>query len=136
MGVGDVTVAADLTLQSVDLIDPRAGLTTRPENQPSVYGSVNVRFPLPFDVRAVTEARFTGSQFCVDPDTGADRELDAGTRLNVDLSRVFTVRPAGAGWISRLEARAGVDNVADTAIYDQCGLPQPGRLFRVQVRVF
>lgn len=136
MGLGDVTIAADLTLQSVDLIDPQAGLTTRPENQPSVYGSVNVRFPLPFDVRAVTAARYTGSQYCVDPDTGADRELDAGARLNVDLSRVFTLRPAGAGWISRLEARAGIDNVADTAIYDQCGLPQPGRLFTVQLRVF
>jgi iron complex outermembrane receptor protein len=101
-----------------------------------VYGSVNLRFPLPLDMRAVSEARFTGSQFCVDPDTGADRELDAGTRFNVDLSRVFTVRPANAPWISRLEARAGVDNLTDTALYDQCGLPQPGRLLRLQLRLF
>jgi hypothetical protein len=29
----------------------------------------------------------------------------------------------------------GVDNLTDEVIYDQCGLPQPGRTLRIQLRV-
>jgi hypothetical protein len=38
--------------------------------------------------------------------------------------------------LSRLEARIGVDNLGDKAMYGQCRLPEPGRLLRVQVRLF
>ena len=39
------------------------------------------------------------------------------------------------GTLSLLELAFGADNLSDTTIYDQCGLPQPGRTFRVQLRV-
>lgn len=135
-GLGPVSIGGDLTLQSVDLLDPEAGTQREPENQPAIFGSANVRFPLVAQVRAVTEARYTGRQFCLDLDTGADTRLSAGTTFTAEVARTFPLRSAGTGLISRLEARAGVDNIGDTAIYDQCGLPQPGRLFRFQVRLF
>jgi iron complex outermembrane receptor protein len=134
--LGPLSLAADLTLQSVDLIDPSTDTSNQPENQPSAYGSVHGRVTLPLQLRAGAEARFTGDQFCVDPDTGADRELEAGTRFNADLSREWRIRPSGAPWLSRLEAGLAVDNIGDRAIFDQCGLPQPGRLIRVQIRLF
>lgn len=134
--VGAVSVGGDLTLQSVDRTDKATGESHEPENQPSVFGSVNVRFPLPLAVKAFTEARYTGEQFCLDFNTGEDVELRDGARLNLDLSRQFQVRQAGSSWLSRIEARVGVDNLTDIAIYDQCGLPQPGRLVSVQVRLF
>jgi iron complex outermembrane receptor protein len=83
-----------------------------------------------------TEVRYTGSQYCIDLDSGQDTRLDAGTRINADLARVWNLRPSGSSWFSRLETRVAVDNIADTAIFDQCGLPQPGRLVRFEVRVF
>ena len=131
--LGPFALAADLTLQDVELIDPTAGLSREPENQPSLFGSVDARFALPFDVRAGTEARFTGRQFCIDPDTGGDRELDAGTRVNADAARTWTV---GQGLLSRIETSVAVENALGTAVFDQCGLPEAGRLVRVEVRVF
>jgi len=32
--------------------------------------------------------------------------------------------------------RIGVDNLGDKAMYGQCRLPEPGRLLRMQVRLF
>jgi iron complex outermembrane receptor protein len=133
---GPVSVGGDLMLQHVELIDPEQDETREPENQPFVTGSLNARFPLPLEVQGIAEARYTGSQFCLDFDTGADRRLDAGTRFNAEAARTFMLRSAGSPWISRLEARVAVDNIADEAIYDQCGLPQPGRLLRFQIRLF
>jgi hypothetical protein len=36
----------------------------------------------------------------------------------------------------RLETSVSGYNLGDTALYDACGLPRAGRLFRFQVRVF
>lgn len=131
---GPVGVGADLTLQAVDLIDSD-NASSEPENLPEVFGGAYARFPLVLGIDASADARYTGTQFCQDPGTGDDTELDAGTRFNASVSRVFGVS-ARQGALSRLELRAGVDNLTDTALYDQCGLPEPGRLFRFQVRLF
>jgi iron complex outermembrane receptor protein len=133
---GDVSVGGDLTLQSVKLIDPAANETREPENQPAVYGSLNVRLPLILDVQAGSELRYTGSQFCLDLDTGEDTRLAGGAHVSADVSRAWQFRSTGSPWFSRLEARIAADNIGDTAIYDQCGLPQPGRLLRFEVRLF
>ncbi|MGH7129106.1 MAG: hypothetical protein ACREIV_11100, partial [Planctomycetaceae bacterium] len=90
----------------------------------------------PLELTGAAEARFTGEQFCLDQDTGADRELDAGTQFNASLARIFPLRAAGSPWLSRLEVRVTADNLTDTAIYDSCGLPQGGRLLRLQLRLF
>jgi len=132
---GRLGVGGDLTLQSVELIDNSTSASREPENLPEVFGSIHARTPLFLDVNAMVEATYTGRQFCLDLNTGGDSELEAGTWWNADLSRVFSFGTS-RGFFSRLEARASVDNIADTAIYDQCGLPQPGRLVRFQVRLF
>jgi len=124
---GPVGFAADVTLQSVDLTDTEEQVTNRPENLPEVLGNVRVSVPLVADFKAAANAHYTGSQFCIDPGTGEDRELEAATRLDAELSRAFHV--GGRAF----EARVSVDNVTDDAIYDQCGLPQPGRLLRFQL---
>lgn len=134
--VGRVALGGDLTLQSVDLTDTDAGVTNRPENLPRAFGAAHLAIPLVLGVRAFAEARYTGSQFCIDPGTGVDTQLDAGTVINGELSRIWSLRSGGPGWLGRLETRLSVENAADSALYDQCGLPQPGRLLRFQVRVF
>jgi iron complex outermembrane recepter protein len=135
-GFGRASVGGDLTLQTVDLVDPVAGQTNEPENQPSVFGSINARFPLILGLHGMTEVRYTGRQYCLDLATGDGARLDGGAFINADLGRTWSLRPASGSWLSKVEARVAVDNAADTALYDQCGLPQPGRLLRFEVRLF
>jgi len=134
--IGRVALAGDLTLQSVDLRDTEAGTTSRPENLPEFAGGATVRFPLPLRLRGGAQARYTGSQFCIDPATGNDARLASGAIVGADLSREWLIRPAGRDWLSRLEAQIAVDNAGNTTLYDQCRLPEPGRLLRFQVRLF
>jgi iron complex outermembrane receptor protein len=133
--LGRVVLGGDATLQSVALTDPEAGVTNEPENLPEVAGGLRAAFSLPLDVRGSAEARYTGRQFCIDPGTGLDTELDGGTVLNGELARTWWVDRSGA-WFRRIETRVAVDNAGAHALYDQCGLPQAGRLFRFQVRVY
>ena len=35
-----------------------------------------------------------------------------------------------------LQTSLSLDNLADAAVFDQCGLPRPGRLLRLQFRLF
>lgn len=134
--LGRLQIGGDLTLQNVELIDPAAAASTQPENMPGQTGRLWVRMPIVTDVDASFETEYTGAQFCQSPDTGADVRLDGGTWLNAALSRVWHLAGRGRSGGRRLETRISADNLADTALYDQCGIPRMGRLFRFSVRVF
>lgn len=133
---GPMELGGDLTLQSVELRDPANPVSREPENLPEASGSTYARVPLVAGIRATAHARYDGAQFCQHPDTGADVELDGGAIFGVSLGRAWSVRGAGARVLSQMEASAGVENLANTALYDQCGLPRPGRLLRLQLRLF
>src|SRR5687768_13466612 len=134
--VGPVQLGGDLTVQSVELTNTETAVTNQPENLPEVFGSVNARFPLALGIRAIADANYIGKQFCIDPGTGQDAALKAGTQVNVALSRTWTLASTGSSWRRRVEGRISADNAGDIARYDQCGLPQPGRLVQLQVRLF
>lgn len=129
---GPITIGGDLLWQSVELIEPdgRQGFL---ENQPEIAWGISSRVPLPLGADLSAEARHTGIQHCL-ASSGEHVRLDARTMLNAAISRTIDLRRADI--FSRLDARIAIDNIADTAIYDQCGLPQPGRLLRFQLRVF
>ncbi|MGH7561754.1 MAG: TonB-dependent receptor plug domain-containing protein [Gemmatimonadales bacterium] len=139
--IGPATLGIDLTAQSVDLTDTEAGVTNRPENLPEVFGSVHVRTPVALGIDLGAEARYTGNQFCIDPGTGLDTRLSGGTIVNGEVSRVFGLGRSGGGGgggglFSQLEGSVSVFNAGNLALYDQCGLPEPGRLVRFQVKLF
>lgn len=126
-------VGADMTLQDVVLTDAMAPSEQRkPEYQPAIGGSLNVEGPLFAGIRARAQANMVGRQYCVDPDLGSDVALDGTARLDLVFSRQWSI----GGAFRNVQATAGLHNVTDTAVYDQCGLPQPGRLFRVAFRIF
>jgi iron complex outermembrane receptor protein len=127
---GAVSFGGDLTLQTTDLEDPATSVSSRPENLPGRVARGWVAFPIAAGFTGVGEAEYTGSQFCQDPDSGADVELAGGTWLNATLSRIWSLGSR------RLETSASGDNLSDAALYDQCGLPRPGRMLSVSVRVF
>ncbi|MBX3147754.1 MAG: TonB-dependent receptor [Gemmatimonadales bacterium] len=131
--IGAVTLSADLTLQSIGISDT-AAVPRQPEGLPEVYGSVRTRFPLPVGLFGGVDLGFTGRQFCIDPGTGADTRLDGGALFGAELSRRWSVRRGGM--LSRLEARVSLENLGDRAVFDQCGLPLPGRSLRLLLRVF
>ena len=133
--VGHVALGGDLTLQSANLTNTDANTTNRPENLPDAFGGAFVRANVPLGLKLGGEVRYTGTQFCIDPATGDDAELASGAVVNADLSREFSIGSAG-GLFSRLEGTIAVDNLGDKAMYDQCRLPEPGRLLRFQVRIF
>jgi iron complex outermembrane receptor protein len=131
---GPLSLGGDLTLQAVELTDPETALSTEPENLPEQEGRLWVRAPLAAGVSGRAEAEYIGAQFCQDVDTGQDVELDGGTWLNAVLSRVWRLGRGGTG--RNVETSLRGENLTGTALYDQCGLPRPGRIFRFQVRVF
>lgn len=127
-----VGVGADLTLQRTRLEDETTGEEVEPEYQPGVLAGLTLTIALPAGIRLDTRARYTSGQSCVNSETGARDALLASRYVDGEISK---------GWRSSgrtratFEVSAGVDNLGDATIYDQCGLPQPGRSFRVQLRI-
>jgi iron complex outermembrane receptor protein len=134
-GPGGVSFTGDLLAQRVRLYDVTlaGGMPgeRRPEHQPELRGSFDVGVPLPLGLRANALARFTGRQFCVHPELGRQVELGAQTVADAALSRTWSAAARAAGrLLGSVRTTLAVDNVADATVYDQCGLPQPGRTIR------
>ncbi len=127
-----VEFGGSLTWQDVSLIDQNAPSTQRrAEYQPEVVGGVNLTGRLPAAISARLGLEVIGRQFCVDPDLGSDVALDPSARLDLHATREWKL----GGALSRLQTTVALDNLTDQAVFDQCGLPQPGRLLRLQIRI-
>ncbi len=123
--LGATSLTADLTLQRVRVLDPTApGGERDPEYQPSLAGKLDWTAPLPFRTRGTVAASYAGRQWCVHPDLDVDVALDPSGRLDLEIGRAW----------GPLETVLSLDNVADAAVFDQCGLPQPGRTLRLRLR--
>lgn len=126
------SLTADVMAQHVRIHDPSVtGDEHRPENQPAFRVGADLDVALPLDLRGLAAARYTGSQVCVHPDLGSDVELDAQLSGDVGVARSWTLSRAARGLLRTLGVTLMLDNIADTAVYDQCGLPQPGRTLRL-----
>lgn len=133
--LGETTLTADLTLQDVKGFN-RAGDEVELEYEPSVMGKVGLNVPLPAAFRAGGEVRFVGEQMCVNPEVGggALQQLGSSTTTDLSLRRLFNLGRGGV--MSRIDASASLRNVSDAVVFDQCGLPQPGRTFQIQFRIW
>lgn len=125
-----VSLNGDATLQRIRLYDETAnGAERRPENNPERRGRLELGVPLPSQLRAFATARHTGTQYCLNADSGTQDALPARTVGDLGVQRTFGMR--AGGMFRALRALVSLDNVGNTAVYDQCGLPQPGRTLRV-----
>lgn len=129
---GAVTIGADLTVQRVRLHDrtlpPGEPNVRRAEHTPELRGSLDIGVPLPLGTRGSGMMRLTGRQFCQHPDLGLLVELGPQIATNVALMREWRPASRSPGIVRAIVA---VDNLADATVYDQCGLPQPGRTVRI-----
>jgi iron complex outermembrane receptor protein len=133
--LGPVAVSGDATLQSVKLTDPAGGGGARPENLPEAAAALRAAFPVALGVAVMIEGRSIGRQYCLHPGTGLETALEGRTVLNGILTRQWRLARPGRP-LQRFETRLALDNAGGVALWDQCGLPQPGRLARLQLRVF
>ena len=126
-----VTLTGDLLLQKIAIHDQTlAGQPERhAENNPETRGTLEVGLPLPLALRGIVNSRYTGTQYCLNADTGNEMSLDSQVESDLAVERHFAL--AGRGGLRSLRALVAIDNVADATVFDQCGLPQPGRTLRV-----
>lgn len=130
--VGPVTLKGDLTFQDVKGVTDE-GQEVELEYEPSVTGKVGVGGPLPWSLLASADLGFTSDQLCENPEIGGLDSFETDPSLDLGLRRAF--RAPGVGTFSSVETFVSVRNVTDAAIFDQCGLPQPGRTLQLQVRI-
>ena len=134
-GPAGLAVTADLAVQRARVRDRAAGSERHAEHQPARRGSVVAAVPLPFAVRGAATARWVGRQYCTTPDARHALRLAGRGAADAALTRdVALARGAGA-LLRVLRATVAVDNVTSAAVYDQCGLPQPGRTVRAGVEL-
>jgi iron complex outermembrane receptor protein len=129
-----VQYTGDLTLQQAWQIDDDTGVKTRPEYEPSVVGGIDLGTTVPGDLVLSGGYRYVGTQFCLNADSAAMDKLKETHRFDLQLRRLFAF--AGRSTLGNVDALVSVTNLANDAIFDQCGLPQPGRTFRIQLRLF
>jgi len=130
------SVLGDATVQQVRLLDPAApDDERRAEHQPSLRLGMDVGVPLPFAVRGTASVEHMGRQYCTNADIGAQQVLGAQTRGDLAADRSWSLGRAASTLFRTLRVTLAVDNVADAAVYDICGLPQPGRTARLMLEL-
>ncbi len=130
--VGRLGWAGDVTLQQARGIEPD-GAEVELEYEPGIAGKLSAFLPMPLELNASATGRFMGEQYCENPQLGGLQSFSSSQLLDLSLGRLFGLGGRGGG---RAQATLSLDNVTDSVILDQCGLPQPGRTFRLQVRVW
>ncbi len=132
---GGWIIGGDLTLKDVTQEDPEqpAG-QTEPEYQPWIAGNVVASTPVWSGFRGSGRLAHVGNRWCVHPDL--ERQVRLGADTWVDLEVAWGRRVGSGSTGSQLELVFTASNMFDSANFDQCGLPQPGRLLQFQVRVF
>uniref|UniRef100_A0A832MKT1 TonB-dependent receptor n=1 Tax=Eiseniibacteriota bacterium TaxID=2212470 RepID=A0A832MKT1_UNCEI len=129
---GALVAGGDLTLQRLRALGAD-GAAAPLEYEPAAHGRLWCEARLPRGARLGLEARGTGRQRFIDLDRGAWGELAPGVRFDARL--VHGRDLAGAGPFRRADIALEVENVADAVLYDQAGLPAPGRTVRLHARL-
>jgi iron complex outermembrane receptor protein len=130
--LGEFSLSGDVVIQDTELQDQTAGTTSEPEYQPDLLAGLGLAGPLPLRARFDLRARHTGRQSCINPDSGSRTGIPSARRFDAELSRAWQRR---GRWTSAIELAVAADNFSNELIYDQCGLPQPGRTLRIQLRL-
>jgi iron complex outermembrane receptor protein len=128
-----VTLNGDALLQRIEIFDQTANDAARhAENNPEVRGRLELGLPLPWQMRGFATARHTGRQYCLNADTQSEMALGAATATDLAVERTVAVT---TGPFQTLRTVLSFDNVGNAAVFDQCGLPQPGRTLRLVMTI-
>ncbi len=131
--LGSTTWTGDVTVQRVRGIEPD-GSEVQLEYEPGVIGHLGVRLEPVAGVRSSVDFRYTSAQRCENPEVGGLDPLRSSRVVDLGVRRVFS--GSRSGRLRRVDVSLNVTNVADAVVWDQCGLPQPGRTVMLQLRVW
>ena len=132
--VGALTFGGSFTLQRVRIRDPAAsGRDEMAEYAPALSGTVNLGALMPGDVGVTGFFRYRGVQYCQNFEVAGLDKMGASATVDLEARRALYGGRGGSGWM--LEGTVGVANLTDSTVLDQCGLPQPGRTFRIQFNI-
>lgn len=132
--LGAVAYGGGMTWKNVRVLDPQEpGSEQRAEYQPNLSGSANLGFVAPGAVTLTGFATYRGVQYCRNVEISGLERMGASATFDVEASRGFVLGGPGAGRLA--SAMVGVANLTDSIVLDQCGLPQPGRTFRIQFTI-
>jgi iron complex outermembrane receptor protein len=121
---GSVSVIGDLLVQKVRVHDITAGEEARrPENVPELRATLGTMMPTVAKINANAWLTHSGTQYC----SSGESEVKGKTRLDIGADREWSI---GRGVLQMVKLLVSIDNVADAAVFDACGLPQPGRTLR------
>lgn len=119
--------------QRVRIADALAGGSGRkPEHQPSFRGMIDATMPAYRGIVLGANLQHLGSQYCVNPEANRDVSLAPQAVMGATAQRRW--RRSGRGG-QGFRVLLGLDNLTDTAAYEQCGLPRAGRTLRLSVTV-
>jgi iron complex outermembrane receptor protein len=133
-----MTLDADLTLQDIKVYDQTANdAERRAEHLPEAEAGLRASLPLVAGIRGLAFGRYTGRQYCVNPNVaGQVDSADDSIRGDVGIERVISLaRGTSRALFRTMRLSAMVDNVSNSLIYSQCGLPEPGRTLRFGVEI-
>jgi iron complex outermembrane receptor protein len=133
-GWGRLQYSGDLTLKQAWQLEEGSDVRTRPEYEPGAVGGLDVAIPVPGELSLSGAYRFVGSQSCLNAESGLMDTLGRSHGFDLQLRRLFAFE--GRSALANVDALVAITNLTDNAIFDQCGLPQPGRTLRVQLRLF
>jgi len=132
--LGLLTFGGSLTWQRVRIRDPLSpGDESRAEYTPALSGTLTLGVMAPGQVSVNGFLRYRGVQYCRNFERTALDEMKASATLDLEARRTFLGGRSGSG--RRMDGTVGVANLTDSTVLDQCGLPQPGRTFRIQVNI-
>ena len=131
---GALQYSGDLIFQEAWQIEDDTGVRTRPEYEPRFVGGFDVATTVPWELILSGGYHYVGSQFCLNAGSASMDELTETHRFDLQLRRLFAFD--GRSTLGNVDALVSVTNLTDNAIFDQCGLLQPGRTFRIQLRLF
>lgn len=123
----------DVVTQRVDITGVTAGSDRKPEHMPNFRAMLDGTLPAWGKVTVGANLSHVGRQYCVNPETDTDVPLAGQTLAGLTAQRSFTLA-AGRGFRA-MRVLAGLDNIANAALYEQCGLPRAGRTLRLGVEL-
>ena len=127
-----IEYSGDLTWQSV--WQHGNGIATRPEYEPNVFGRVSLSSELFSQFFLEGEYRYKGAQYCLDLRERGMQRLRPTSDVGFKLKRLFRLNNGKR--LNNLDSSIAVSNFGNSLIFDQCGLPQPGRTVELQLRLF